>query len=158
MTTNTQNSSAFTSYVTKGLLLASGLLAAGIAATILFAPTAFYASYGIDIGSNVSLANELKAPAGVLLIAGFIMLSGVFQTQYVVPSLVTATVIYLSYGLSRFLSMALDGVPDSALVSAAVLEIAIGVSCFFSLRHLRKTASTGTGERSLADPQRSLQP
>ena len=67
MMTNTENMNVPSLYVTKGLLLTSGLLAAGIAATILFAPDAFYASYGIDIGSNVNLANELKAPAGVLL-------------------------------------------------------------------------------------------
>lgn len=139
MTTNTQNTSVFSSYITKGLLLTSGVLAAGIAATILFAPNAFYSSYGIDIGSNVSLTNELKAPAGVLLIAGLLMLSGVFRAEFAATSLATATVTYLSYGLSRVLSMAIDGVPNGALVSAAVLEIAIGVFCFFGLTYLRRT-------------------
>lgn len=138
MTMNTQNMSAFSSYVTKGLLLASGLLAAGIATTIHFAPDAFYAGYGFDIGSNVSLANELKAPAGVLLIAGLLMLAGVFYAELAVSSLATATVIYLSYGLSRLLSMTIDGVPNSALVGAAALEIAIGVFCFFGLMHMRR--------------------
>ena len=109
MTTNTENMNVFSSYLTKGLLLASGLLAAGIAATILFAPDAFYTAYGIDIGSNVNLANELKAPAGLLLVAGLLMLTGVFRAELAVLSLTTATVIYLSYGLSRLFSMATDG-------------------------------------------------
>jgi len=141
MTTNTQNMNVFSSYVTKGLLLASGLLATGIAATILFAPDAFYASYGIDIGSNVGLTNELKAPAGVLLTAGLLMLTGAIRAELAVLSLATATVIYLSYGLSRLLSMAIDGVPNSALVTAAVLEIAIGVFCFLGLMHLRRATA-----------------
>ena len=138
MTTNTQTRSVFSAYVTKGLLLASGLLAAGIATTIFLAPGAFYAGYGIDIGTNVSLANELKAPAGMLLMAGLLMLAGVFRAEFAVPSLAAATVIYLSYGLSRVLSMMIDGVPNSALVGAAVLEIAIGVSCFLGLMHIRR--------------------
>jgi hypothetical protein len=79
MTTNTKNVNVFSAYLIRVLLLASGLLAAGIAATILFAPDAFYTGYGIDVGSNVNLANELKAPAGLLLIAGLLMLIGVFR-------------------------------------------------------------------------------
>jgi len=138
MTTNARTMSAFSAYATKGLLLASGMLAAGIAVTIFFAPDAFYASYEIDIGTNVGLINELKAPAGMLLMAGLLMLAGVFKAEFVVPSLATATVIYLSYGLSRVLSMMIDGVPNSALVGAAVLEIAIGVSCFLGLMHIRR--------------------
>ena len=140
MTTNTENMNVFSLYVTKGLLLTSGLLAAGIAAIILFAPDAFYAGYGIDIGSNVNLTNELKAPAGVLLVAGLLMLTGVFRVKLAVLSLTIATVIYLSYGLSRLLSMAIDGVPNTALVMAAVLEIAVGVACFLGLALHRKAA------------------
>ena len=97
--------------LTKGLLLISGLLAAGIAATILFAPDAFYAGYGIDTSANVNLANELKAPAGMLLIAGFLMLAGLVRAKLTVVSLGIASLIYLPYGLSRLLSMLVDGIP-----------------------------------------------
>lgn len=133
-TNNSESTSVPSSYGTRVLLLGSGLVAAGIAVTILFAPTPFYASYGIDIGSNTNLVNELKAPAGALLIAGLLMLAGVFRGEFVILSLTTATAIYLSYGVSRFLSMAVDGVPHSGLVSAAVLEVAIGVMCARGLR------------------------
>ena len=103
-------------YITKGLLLASGLIAAAIAAMILFAPNAFYGSYGIEIGANVSLANELKAPAGLLLLAGLLMLVGVFRSEFAILSLATATAVYLSYGLSSISSMAIDGVPHLSLI------------------------------------------
>ena len=116
-------------YLIRSLLLASGLLATGIAVTILAAPGPFYASYGIDISSNVSLANELKAPAGALLVAGSLMLVGVVRPRYAVMSLFVSSVIYLSYGLSRLLSIAIDGVPHNALVSATTLELALGVVC-----------------------------
>ena len=65
MTKNIEYMTRFSSCVINALLLISGLLAAGIAATIIFA------------------------------------------------SLGTATVTFLSYGLSRLLSMAIDGVPHS---------------------------------------------
>ena len=141
MTTNTEKMNVLSLYVSRGLLLVSGLLAAGIAAMILFAPDAFYSGYGIDVGSNVNLTNEMKAPAGMLLLAGLLMLIGVLRAELAALSLATATVIYLSYGLSRLLSMAIDGVPNSALVLAAVLEVGIGLACLFGLLLHRRATS-----------------
>lgn len=117
----------------KLTLLLSGLIACGIAATILIAPDAFYAAYEIEVAGNTNLTNELKAPAGVLLVAGLLMLAGVFRAQLTAVSLTAATALYLGYGLSRFLSIALDGVPHSGLVDAAILEIAIGGICLIAL-------------------------
>ena len=115
------------------LLLLSGLVASGIAGMILFAPQAFYAGYGIDIAGNTDLTNELKAPAGALLVAGLLMVAGAFRTRLTFVSLATATVIYLSYGLSRVLSIGIDGMPHSSLVAAAIFEISIGALCLLAL-------------------------
>lgn len=126
------------SYKVKLTLLVSGLVAVGIAGTILVAPEVFYAGYGIEIAGDTTLVNELKAPAGALLVAGLLMLAGVFRTELVVVSLTTAAVVYLSYGLSRLLSMAMDGLPDSGLVSAASIELGIGVACVLALLRARE--------------------
>jgi hypothetical protein len=140
MTRNDKRPSALSAYATRALLLASGVIAAGIAAMIFLAPDAFYGGYGIDIGANVSLANELKAPAGALLLAGFLMMAGAFKSEFTIPALAAATAVYLSYGLSRILSIAIDGVPHSGLVSAAAIEVAIGMVCCVDLVRHRKTA------------------
>ncbi len=115
------------------VLLIAGIVAIGIAAAILFAPDGFYAAYGIELAGNTNLTNELKAPAGVLLVAGLLMLAGVFRARLTTVSLIAAAAIYLPYGLSRLLSFALDGVPNSALVSAAIFEIAVGAVCLLAL-------------------------
>ena len=122
----------------KLILLSSALVAVSIAGTILFAPEAFYAGYGIDIGADATLMNELKAPAGALLIAGLLMFAGVFRTEFVGVSLTIASVVYLSYGLSRLLSMAIDGFPHSGLVSAAAIELGIGAVCLLALMRVRR--------------------
>ena len=120
--------------VTHKLLLSlSGLVATGIAVTILFAPDAFYGVYGIEVTGNTDLTNELKAPAGMLLLAGLLMLAGVIRSQLTTTSLVTAAAVYLSYGLSRLASIAIDGMPHGSLVEAAVIEIAIGAVCLLAL-------------------------
>jgi hypothetical protein len=125
------------SHMVKLTLTLSALVAVGIAGTILFAPEAFYAGYGIEVGGDATLVNELKAPAGVLLVAGLLMFAGVFRTELLKVSLTTASVVYLSYGLSRLLSMAIDGLPHSSLVSAAGIELGIGAACLLALLRAR---------------------
>lgn len=120
------------------ILLASGLGVIAIAAMILFAPDAFYGGYGIELGGNASLANELKAPAGALLVAGLLMFAGVIRRDLVAFSLTTGAVVYLSYGLSRLVSMATDGMPHANLVSAAGIEIVIGAVCLLTLVGIRR--------------------
>jgi hypothetical protein len=108
------------------LLLLSGVTAIAIATTILFAPELFYASYGIEVAGDAALKNELKAPAGLLLTGGGLILLGAFRSEWTTQSLVITAAIYLSYGLARFASFGLDGMPESGLFEAALFEIAIG--------------------------------
>lgn len=136
---NSRRKAIFDGVTGARLVLAfSGLVAVAIAATILAAPQAFYGSYGIDVVGNATLVNELKAPAGTLLIAGLLMFAGVFRPRFAVVSLATATVVYLSYGLSRVLSIAVDGIPHSGIVSAAGIEVVIGAVCLLTLLHYRR--------------------
>ena len=125
------------SNMVKLILLVSGLVAVGIAGTILLAPEVFYAGYGIEVAGDMTLVNELKAPAGVLLAAGLLMFAGIFRTDLVKVSLTTASVVYLSYGLARLSSMTMDGLPDSGLVSAAGVELGIGAVCLLALLRAR---------------------
>jgi len=121
------------SKVLKTLLIISGLIASGIGAAILFAPAAFYTTYGIELGRNVSLLNELKASGGALLASGILITSGAFVDKLTFTAAVVSTLLYLPYGLSRVMSIAIDGMPVEGLVQAAVLEIVIGLACIFAL-------------------------
>jgi hypothetical protein len=56
---------------------------------------------------------------------------GAFVDKLTFTSIVVSTLLYLSYGLSRILSMAIDGMPAEGLVQAAALEIVIGLVCVF---------------------------
>ena len=120
------------------VLFGSGTVAVAIAVAILFAPAAFYAGYGIDVTGDATLANELKAPAGALLVAGLVMFAGAFRWELAVVSLATAAVVYLSYGLSRVTSIAIDGVPHSGMVTAAGVELVIGSICLLTLLQVRQ--------------------
>ena len=122
----------------KAVLFIAGGLLTLVAGFILGAPSAFYGSNGIEIGPNTSLLNELKAPAGLLLVAGLFMLAAVFQQRLADNATALAALIYLAYASSRFASMAFDGVPAAGLVQAAALEALIGLACLavISIRQL----------------------
>ena len=113
----------------KTLLLVAGALLIMISIFILASPADFYASNNIELGANVSLLNELKAPAGFLLAAGLFMIGAIFVSSQADTALWLATLIYLSYAGSRFMSMSFDGVPAVGLVQAAALEGILGVAC-----------------------------
>lgn len=111
------------------VLLLAGVLMILVGAFIIASPVDFYASNNIELGTNVSLLNELKAPAGLLLSAGLFMLGAIFVRSLAQTALWLSTLIYLSYATSRFVSMAFDGVPATGLVQAAALESIVGLAC-----------------------------
>lgn len=121
----------------KVILFISGLIAIGVGATILTMPVVFYATNGINLEGNVSLLNEIRASGGALLVVGMLIMSGVFITRLTFTATVISMLLYLSYGLSRILSIALDGMPVDALVQAVILEIIIGLVCFFAFLKYR---------------------
>jgi len=117
----------------KFTLIASGIIGLYVGVEILFFPVSFYATSGIELGGNVSLLNEIRAPGGALLLCSVLIISGAFIPKLSFTSIVLATLLYLSYGLSRIVSMVVDGKPDEILVYVAVLEIVIGLFCAFML-------------------------
>lgn len=117
----------------KAILIIAGLIGVYVGVEILFFPISFYATSGIEIGDNVSLLNEIRAPGGALLISSVLIILGAFVSKLTFTSIVLATLLYLSYGLSRIVSMMVDGRPAEILVYVAVLEIIIGLICAFML-------------------------
>jgi low temperature requirement protein LtrA len=123
----------------KALLFVSGALLTVIGASILTAPVDFFAANDIELGTSVSLLNELKAPAGLLLAAGVFMISAIFIHNRTDGAMWLAALIYLSYAAARLLSMAVDGAPATGLIQAAALEGVLGLACLAVLM-IRRTS------------------
>ena len=121
------------SRVLKTVLFIAGLIGVGIGSAILFFPVAFHATSGITIGNDISLLNEIRAPGGVLLGFGILIILGEVYEKLTFTSTIVATFVYLSYGLSRIVSIMLDGFPSSALIQVMVFEIVVGLLCGFLL-------------------------
>ncbi len=113
----------------KITLLVAGALLILVGGFIIGAPVDFYAANSIELGANPSLLNELKAPAGMLLVAGLFMLAAIVVQAISDTAIALAALIYLSYAGARLASMAFDGMPAAGLVQAAALEAVVGLVC-----------------------------
>ncbi|MEO0321753.1 MAG: DUF4345 domain-containing protein [Myxococcota bacterium] len=122
---------------TGTLLGLSGLVLFVIGGGVLLAPHAFYASNGIALGSDPSQLSEVRAPAGLLLLAGFMGVLGAFRRRLRGPALASTAAVYGSYGLSRLLGAAVDGLPGEGLVMAMAFELAVGALAAVTLLRLR---------------------
>jgi hypothetical protein len=128
------------SNVLKAVLIISGLVLTGVGGAILFIPGTFFATNGIDLGENIGLLNEIRSPGGALLASGLVIMLGAFVAKLTFTSAVISIVMYLSYGISRILSIAMDGMPAEGLVLATVVEIIIGLVGVFALLRYRERA------------------
>lgn len=128
----------------KTLLFITGLIGVGIGAAILLAPVAFHATGGIVVDGDESLMSEMRAAGGALFACGFLVFLGAFVSRLTYTALVLSTVLYTSYGLSRLVSMVLDGMPSSNLVVVTLFELGVGLVCAVALSRI-KTPSSPNG-------------
>ena len=113
--------------MTRAYLILAGIIGIALGTMILFAPVAFYASYDIAPAGQVNLLNELRSHGLGLLLAGLFIATGGFQPRLARAATMVATAVYLSYGISRLIAVALDGLPSSNLLLAGGVEIVIGL-------------------------------
>ncbi|NKX44460.1 DUF4345 domain-containing protein [Roseicyclus persicicus] len=121
----------------------AGATALGIGGFILAAPHAFYASYGISLGTDASVLSEVRAPAACLAALGVIMLAGILRRAWAPVSITAASTVFLAFPAGRLVGLVVDGMPSGGILGALVLELAIAALCLAAFRHrLWSTAST----------------
>ncbi|MEM9081043.1 MAG: DUF4345 domain-containing protein [Verrucomicrobiota bacterium] len=123
-------------------LLVSGAILLAIGAAILLTPEAFHAGNGIVLEKNASLMSEIRAPGALLFACGLLILVGSFRNNLRSQALFSATLVYGSFGLSRLLSMGLDGMPSSGIVGATIIELVIAALGLLFLLQIRTTIKT----------------
>ena len=123
----------------------AALLLLAIGSAILLFPHAFYASDGIVLGNEPSLLSEIRAPGGLLAVSGLCVLIGAFRQSLRSSALMLTVLVYGSFGLSRLVSLSLDGSPSSSLLVATTIELvmaAIGLGILSRLPSVQSHSST----------------
>lgn len=112
----------------------SGLTALTIGASILFAPHAFYASYGITLGEDASLLSELRAPGAGLAGFGLLMLLGIWRHAVLPVGMAVALTVFIAFPAGRLVGLAVDGMPSGNVIGALVAELIIAALCLAAFR------------------------
>lgn len=122
----------------KLVLILAGVIGISVGMGQLFFPVAFEASAGISVAGETNLLSEIRAAGGTLLLAGIVMLFGVFKPSSTDFALSLAMLFYLAYGLSRSYGMVIDGIPSQSMVMVTIVEIVIGLAAYVSYVMRRK--------------------
>lgn len=122
-------------------LVISGLILLVVGSLLLLDPALMHASNGVDLGRDPNLLSEVRAPGGALLALGALIVAGAFLPRITYTASLVAALVYGAYGLSRLVSMAIDGMPGSGLVITAGLELVIGAVNFLLLWRGERTAA-----------------
>ncbi|SNT29902.1 DUF4345 domain-containing protein [Antarctobacter heliothermus] len=112
----------------------SGLTALTIGAFILFAPHAFYASYGITLDEDANLLSELRAPGAGLTGFGLLMLLGIWRYTILPVAMAAALTVFTAFPAGRLVGLAVDGMPSGNVVGALVVELIIAALCLAAFR------------------------
>ena len=128
------------SILTRITLTLSGLIATGVGVGVLFMPHAFHASAGIVLGDDVNLLNEMRSSGGMVLASGLFILLGALRAKMAFMALAVSTTLYLSYGMSRVVSVIADGTPGGSMLQILALELFIGALCAVMLKSSRTLA------------------
>ena len=119
-----------------------GVTALAIGTMITLAPHAFYASYGIALGQDPNLLNELRAPGAGLAVFGALMLAGVFRAAIASIALAVALTVFLAFPLGRIVGIVMDGMPSSSVIGALAFEIIIAALLLAAFKPTRTAGSS----------------
>lgn len=128
----------------RTILLLAGLPGVWVGLSLLLTPVSFQAGNGIDLAGDVNLLSETRSAGGALAVIGAMIMSGVVVAELAWFSTLLTIAVYLAYGLSRMLSISVDGIPHDALLYAAAAELAIGLMGVFAwMKYRAKPTARG---------------
>ncbi len=90
-------------------------------------------SSGIKLENDVSLLNEMRGVAAVMLFAGIIISLGTFIEKLTFNSHLVAALIFIGFAIGRLISLKVDGKPNKQITQGILFEIILGVANTFCL-------------------------
>ena len=112
----------------KSYLLISGLVMALVGSYITLSPAHYLNAMQLEqIKVPVGLLSDLRGLGGTLLVMGMGVMASVFISPWQRSALIITTVFYANYALLRSLSLLLDGMPDTTILTAYFIELLLAV-------------------------------
>jgi hypothetical protein len=124
--------------VSGALLLVTGL-------AVLFDPLSLLGIEVSALSGIASLLSELRSPGLLLIICAGVSFAGAFRPRYAATALVLSALLYGSFGVSRLVSLVIDGTPSTSILAAMAIELIAGLLAVLARIGLEKARSHRRG-------------
>lgn len=122
-------------------LFFAAMVLVGIGTTLAFAPHLIYSGIEGGMPASVMLISDIRSAGVLLLTLGVCVFAAGLRMVPTRFALVVLAIAALSYGIGRFVSFALDGVPGPSIYFIAGIEWALGILALGALFSLRTSGS-----------------
>ena len=135
--------------VTVSMLQLNGWVAVLIGSFILLDPVAVIDPYGIQANLSAGLMSELRAPGGLLIASGLMIVHCSLNAELFALGLQHSIMVYGGYGSARLVGFVLDGQPPSEILLATGIELVLfGISLMLLQMHRQAFQPAITGQLS----------
>lgn len=121
--------------IIKTQLHLNGWVAVLIGSFIILDPVNLLAPYGLQAELSAGLLSELRAPGGLLLASGLVIVFCASRPSTARNGLLLSIMVYGGYGSVRLLAILLDGPPAAEIQLAMAIEAGL---CLLSAMSLYK--------------------
>ena len=105
-----------------------------IGGLIVLSPISMLSAYGFQSEISTGLMSELRAPGGLLIVCGLLILRSALSKENYQQGLQVSIMVYGGYGGARLLGFALDGQPPLEILLATAIEL---ILCTLSIAAMR---------------------
>ncbi len=109
--------------LTVSLLQLNGWVAVLIGSFIVIDPVSMLSNYGLPSDLSTGLMSELRAPGGLLIASGLLIIRYSLNSRLYDQGLLISVLVYGSYGSVRLISMLADGIPPMEILTATAIEL-----------------------------------
>ena len=103
----------------------NGWVAVLIGSFITLDPASMLAPYGLQSELSAGLLSELRAPGGLLVCSGLVIVSCAVRPGNAHNGLLLSIMVFGGYGAARLLAILIDGLPPTEIQLATAIEVVL---------------------------------
>ena len=124
--------------IVTALLQLNGWVAVLIGSFIVLDPVTLLQPYGLQSELSAGLLSELRAPGGLLIGCGLLIVRCSIAAELHQLGLMASAMVYGGYGSVRLLGFLVDGQPPTEILIAFAIEVVLFAAALFTIVSVKR--------------------